>query len=370
MWVNGAESPRIWMNTPNGFRDLIAPASDLALQVTAVDADGSPLAGDTALPAGSLTLTSAETRLPFVLRVAAREGGNEQERSRRALVAAGLVGTLLMILMAGYGLYRATWRELLLARQQSDFVSAVSHEFRTPLTSMRHLTDLLVSRGVTSDERRSQYYELLARETERLQRLVETLLSFGRLEAGAYAFHMETLDVSQLVRSVVDEFRREPLARSHDISSRLGADLDSLNGDRETLSRALWNLLENAAKYSDPGTPIQVVASRHEREVMISVTDQGCGIAEVERGKVFQKFVRGADAKRAGIRGVGIGLALVKRIVDAHGGSIRLDSEVGTGSTFTMVLPLVTGGFGVRSSAEVTPPATTLADARSLEPEV
>lgn len=116
-------------------------------------------------------------------------------------------------------------------------------------------------------------------------------------------------------------------------------ELPPIRADREALSRALWNLLENAGKYSKTGTPIRVFARRQGDSVLVGVGDQGAGIPFGEREKIFEKFVRGAEAKRAGVRGVGIGLALVKRIIEAHGGSIQVDSEPGRGSTFTLVLP-------------------------------
>jgi signal transduction histidine kinase len=243
------------------------------------------------------------------------------------------------MIAATYGLYRVTTREMLLARQQSDFVSAVSHEFRTPLTSMRHLTELLAGQGIQSEGRKAQYYELLANETERLHRMVEGLLSFGRIEAGAYAWQLEPADVGEMVCAIVDEFRREPAAAGHEIGCEIAAGPPVASVDRDALSRALWNLLENAAKYSEPGKAIRVFARRHQNSLLVGVEDEGAGIPASEREKIFHKFVRGADAKRAGIRGVGIGLALVQRIVEAHGGSVRVESEPGRGSTFTLVIP-------------------------------
>jgi signal transduction histidine kinase len=236
-------------------------------------------------------------------------------------------------------LYRATTREMVLAREQADFVSAVSHEFRTPLTSMRHLTDLLVSRGVTSEERRTQYYGLLANETERLHRMVESLLSFGRIEGGGYAWQLTTADAGELVNGILEEFRRESLAEGRAVICEVEDDLPAIRADREALSRALWNLLENAAKYSEAGSEIRVFARRLGNTILIGVGDRGVGIPPNEHEKIFQKFVRGAEAKRAGVRGVGIGLALVKRIVEAHGGTVQVESEPGRGSTFTLVLP-------------------------------
>jgi signal transduction histidine kinase len=204
---------------------------------------------------------------------------------------------------------------------------------------MRHLTDLLVSRGITSEERKTQYYELLAHETERLHRMVESLLSFGRIEAGAYAWQLEPADVGELTRGIVEEFRREPDAAGREIISDIAVPSPVARVDRESLSRALWNLVENAAKYSERGTSIRVFVRRHDASLLLGVEDQGAGIAFSEQTKIFQKFVRGAGAKREGIRGVGIGLALVQRIVEAHGGSVRVESEPGRGSKFTLVIP-------------------------------
>lgn len=338
-WTGSPESPVVWVATAPELETLLRPLwVGQPLLVSASDPDGRRLFGTAT--ASAVSLTPADTRLPFMLTVGF-DGNLDRaaESTRRTLLIAGLVATLVLMLLAAYGLYRTTIRELRLARQQSDFVSAVSHEFRTPLTSMRHLTDLLVSRGVTSDERRTHYYELLAHETERLYRMVETLLSFGRIEAGAYAFHLEAVDARPLVEAIVGEFRVEPMARGRQIECEIEAGLPQIRADRDTLSRALWNLVDNAAKYSEEGSPIRVFARRQGDSVLMGVGDRGIGIPPGERDRIFEKFVRGSDAKRAGIRGVGIGLALVKRIAEAHGGSVQVESEPGRGSTFSLLLP-------------------------------
>jgi two-component system, OmpR family, phosphate regulon sensor histidine kinase PhoR len=263
---------------------------------------------------------------------------------RRLVVLSTLIATSTLMFAAALGVYRAAVRESNLARQQADFVSAVSHEFRTPLTSMRHLTELLTSRSVTSDDRKAHYYQLLANETERLHRMVESLLSFGRIEAGAYAWKLEPVDPADLVRSAVEEFHQHPAARDRTITFDAAPDLPLFNADREALARALWNLLENAVKYSQAPAPVRVSVSTHGGWVRVSVNDGGIGIPPDERERIFQKFVRGADAKRAGIRGVGIGLTLVKRIAEAHGGAVQVESQAGAGSTFTIALPAVVQG--------------------------
>jgi len=169
--------------------------------------------------------------------------------------------------------------------------------------------------------------------------MVESLLSFGRIEAGAYAWELEPADLGELARGIVEEFRREPDAAERVILCEIDEALPPARVDREALSRALWNLLENAAKYSDRAKPIRVFVRRHDGTLLAGVEDRGAGIAVSEQARIFQEFVRGSDAKRAGIRGVGIGLALVQRIVEAHGGSVRVESEPGRGSTFTLVIP-------------------------------
>jgi signal transduction histidine kinase len=138
---------------------------------------------------------------------------------------------------------------------------------------------------------------------------------------------------------VAEEFGREPLAEGREVRSEIDADLPVIRGDADALSRAVWNLLENAAKYSARGTPIRIVATRRDGAIRIGVDDRGIGIAPPEQASIFQTFVRGQGATQARARGVGLGLALVKRIVEAHGGSVTVESEPGRGSTFTLVLP-------------------------------
>ncbi|HYL35609.1 MAG TPA: HAMP domain-containing sensor histidine kinase [Bryobacteraceae bacterium] len=339
LWAGGPDRPVAKLVAPSELESWLERLSgSQRLAVSIYDGDGRIFTGSQ--HAGAVALNPSETRLPFTLNVASLDlaDGNDY-RMRRLTLVGGLLLLFTLMLAAAYGLYRATSRELDLARQQSDFVSAVSHEFRTPLTSMRHLTDLLVSRDISSEQRKAEYYRILANETERLHRMVESLLSFGRMEAGAYVWRLQSADVRELVIAIANEFRGDPQAAGRDLVCDIQDGLPPIHADREALSRALWNLLENAAKYSAPGTPIRVFARRKGESILLGVEDRGCGIPPDEQEKVFQRFTRGADAKRAGIRGVGMGLALVKRILEGHGGSVHLRSEPGEGSTFTLELP-------------------------------
>jgi signal transduction histidine kinase len=284
-----------------------------------------------------------DTDLPWTLVVASVQPPREAHdfAVRRRFLVAGFVLLALMALAAGYLIVRAVNREVAVARLQSDFVSAVSHEFRTPLTSLRQFTEMLRENPRLDDERRRFAYDAQARATERLMRLVESLLDFGRMQAGARRYRFEAHDGADLVRAVVEDFRREAMAGGHamEFSSNGSAPIDV---DEEALSRAIRNLLDNAVKYSPDPRPIEVGVGRRAGEVRISVSDHGIGIPPHEHPALFSKFHRGEQARTRGIKGTGIGLAMVDEIVRAHQGCIEVTSQPGKGSTFTIVLPVRT----------------------------
>ncbi len=250
---------------------------------------------------------------------------------------AGLAAVALLVIAASYLIARAVSRELAAARLQSDFVSAVSHEFRTPLTSMRQFTEMLVEDDNLPPEKRRSFYGAQERATRRLTRLVESLLDFGRMEAGARPYRHEPLDAGDLARTVVEEFRQEAACNGFTIDCILPDDRAMVNGDREALAQALWNLLDNAVKYSGDSRAVRVEVEGGD-QVAIRVRDEGYGILPSERNQILRKFARGSGARAHGVKGTGIGLAMVKHIVDAHGGKLVVDSEPGRGSTFTIRL--------------------------------
>jgi signal transduction histidine kinase len=283
----------------------------------------------------------AELGLPWFVEVARLDRTSDDEglADRRRILLAGLLVAASLALVGTYAVTRAVGRELHVARLQSDFVSAVSHEFRTPLTSLRQLTELLSSDRVATEERRRTYYDVLRRESLRLHRLVEGLLDFGRMEAGRREYRLEPVDAGELVRGVVGEFQAEPACAGHRISLELPPPPCGVRADREALARALWNLLDNAVKYSPDAAEIVIAVARENGRVAIEVRDRGPGIPEAEQQSIFEKFVRGTAAHTSGARGTGLGLAMVRTIAGAHGGQVRVSSAVGEGSTFTLVLP-------------------------------
>jgi signal transduction histidine kinase len=290
---------------------------------------------------GAIERASSATGLPWTFFVASTDVQAEVQQfaARRRLLLGGLALVAVVICAGSYFIARAFARELAVARLQSDFVSAVSHEFRTPLTSLRQLSEIFNEDRPLEEERRKKYYQALDRATARLYKLVEGLLDFGRMEAGAMVYRKTDLDVGTLVSSVVSEFQREAGDRGYLVELKTTDNLPAVHGDPEALGRALWNLLDNATKYSSECKTVWVEVEREGRKVAIRVRDRGMGIPAPEQQEILRKFVRGAAA--AGIKGTGIGLAIVKHIVDAHGGALRLESAPGQGSTFSILLPVV-----------------------------
>jgi len=179
------------------------------------------------------------------------------------------------------------------------------------------------------------------RDSARLQRLVESLLDFGRMESGAREYRMERVDLTGLLRALAGEFSAEAAAAGYDVETSLKSEGAEVSADREALARAAWNLLDNAVKYSPSHKTVWLSSAIVDGRVEISVRDRGVGVSPEDRRRIFDKFARGANAMATGAKGTGLGLAMVQHIVTAHGGDVRVDSAPGAGSTFTIALPLL-----------------------------
>lgn len=338
LWRGRAERRAILIMRPASvLRPILAGAG---VSCAAMDAEGRVLAGEKAATSHAAIRTAVETQLPWTLYVTAAPSPvhNDRLAPERFLIL-GICVMVLFLIAGTYFIARAIRRENEVSRMQADFVAAVSHEFRSPLTSMRQLSEILAAGRAPSGERRQMYYEMLVRETSRLQRLIEALLNFGRMEAGARPYRFEELDAAALVRRVAAEFEGHMAAAGRHIEIDGSPPRCPIEADPEAISVALRNLVDNAIKYS-PGHPTIWVEWAKENDcVAIRVRDQGPGIARSERKAIFRRFVRGSAAAAANVRGSGLGLAMVRHIVTAHGGAITLASQPGQGSTFTIFLP-------------------------------
>jgi signal transduction histidine kinase/tetratricopeptide (TPR) repeat protein len=258
---------------------------------------------------------------------------------RRNIYISLVVVVITALLFGGVLAIRSTAKELKLARLKSDFVSTVSHEFRTPLTSIRYLADLLQRGRVGKEDRKQQYYETITQESERLSRLIENTLDFSKIEAGMKEYKFEETDVAEICRDVVSRFQEQAGPQQFTIGSEINEGLPRIFADREALSRALFNLFDNAVKYSGEGRKISVRVWEDESNIFIEVEDEGAGIAREEQQRIFEKFYRSSTIHESSIKGSGIGLTIVDHIVKAHGGEVFLESELGKGTKVRLRFP-------------------------------
>ena len=341
LWQPRATGTRALVVTQQFVREQwMSKAQDVA-RVERVALSLAGIGGDSqASSAASVHREARDTGFPWDFRIdRVAAGASEPMSSRRSLLILGLVILMTMAVASSALIARAVHREIAVARMQSDFVNAVSHEFRTPLTTLRQFTEMLREGHVADEERRQLCYDAQSRATSRLTNLVESVLDFGRMEAGKQPYRFETVSCSDVVRPVVDDFQREIEASGYRIRFQADESIE-VDADAEALGRALRNLLENAVKYSPNERTVEVDVSRLADTVAIAVRDRGIGVAPDERRAIFNQFHRGAEARTRGIAGTGIGLAMVEHIVRAHKGHVSVDSEQGKGSTFTIVLPV------------------------------
>jgi len=235
---------------------------------------------------------------------------------------------------------RTVSQELELSRMKSDFVSTISHEFKSPLTSIRQLAEMLQSGRVPSEERRQKYYDVLVEQSERLTLLTENVLNFAKMEEGKKVFQFEKVEIGWLLEDTVNGFQERFRHDGFELKLSVEEGLPSVPADRAALTQAFNNLLDNAIKYSGEAKKVLVSAKGEQNSVLISVRDFGLGIKKEEQDKVFERFYRGGDVLTRTVKGSGLGLTLVKQIVDAHEGYVYIESEPGSGSTFFVVLPI------------------------------
>jgi signal transduction histidine kinase len=262
------------------------------------------------------------------------------QSAQLATTALGLMicGLLVVIAIGCWFVVRCLRKELDLAQQKTDFVSNVSHELKTPLTSIRMFSEMLASGRVDDAEKRRSYADIITAETARLTRLINNVLDFARLERGEKKYNFEALDAADVVRTIVESYRPQLESRGFDLKLRLPTQPLMVNADRDALSQVLVNLMSNAEKYSNGTKQIEVDASRRDRSVEIEVIDRGTGVPPGCDEKIFEQFYRAHDSLSSGIQGSGLGLTLARQIARAHGGDVVFRRRDGGGSRFVVQL--------------------------------
>jgi signal transduction histidine kinase len=258
--------------------------------------------------------------------------------ARQRIYGLTLVLVIGSLVFGAYATARVVRRELAVAQLKSEFVATVSHEFRSPLTAIRQAGEML-ARNRVAEAKRAEYYERISAEAERLTRLVENLLDFAQIESGKKEFELAPLPATPWLRSVANEFGNLRESQGTRLETTIPDDLPVVRADAAALSSAIHNLLDNAVKYSPHERCIWLEACVEQSDVVIRVRDHGVGIAPDERSRIFEKFYRGQGEIAREVKGAGLGLSLVQRVVAAHRGRIQCESEPGAGTTFSIHLP-------------------------------
>ena len=227
--------------------------------------------------------------------------------------------------------------------EQKKFISSVSHELRTPLTTIIGYTDMLTRRQVVDPEILNRSLSTINREGHRLLRLVDDLLNVNQFDKIEFDVKKANLDLHALLIDVVDQMQIKSSQNDIEINYKSDENLPEILGDYDRLQQLFINVLHNAIKYSDKGDIIDVVSTREDGNIVVSIRDYGVGISDVEKDRIFNAFYR-VDEDRArseGEGGAGLGLYLVRQIVEKHNGTIRVDSQVGEGTNVIVTLPVI-----------------------------
>jgi len=328
------------------------PEAEEGMSVAIVDGSGKVVAGqglgstEASEKSGDsqrvLTGAFADSFPPWAIDIY-RSGVGEAEkqfRLRRTIYVLSLAAVIAALFFGGFLAIRSTAKELKLAKLKSDFTATVSHEFRTPLTSIRYMAELLQRGRVRDETRKQQYYETITAESERLSRLVENLLDFSKIEAGMKEYRLEEVDIAALAADVAGRFREQAAFKDFTLETEIASGLPFIRADKDALGRAVFNLLDNAVKYSGGNPRITLRVLSGKDAVHLQVEDHGIGIGKSEQKKIFEKFYRSESALESDVKGSGIGLPLVEHVVRAHEGKVLLESEPGKGTRVTIRLPV------------------------------
>ncbi|HEX8061159.1 MAG TPA: HAMP domain-containing sensor histidine kinase, partial [Cyclobacteriaceae bacterium] len=263
----------------------------------------------------------------------------------RTTTSMAILGVLALIFAGGiYFLYSNIRREIYLSQAKSEFVSNVSHEIRTPLSLIGMFAETLESGRVTTEEKKKEYYSIISKETSRLSRIVNRILNFSQLDANKKTFNFQPVQVNDLCADVLKMYIHPMQEKGFTFEFNPDPKALPIRADRESMSEVMVNLLDNAVKYSRDNKKIVITTGVTDRYTFIAVKDNGIGIAKNHQRDIFDQFYRAPTGDVHTTKGSGLGLALVKKILQAHHGEIKVDSALDKGSTFTVYFPFINTG--------------------------
>lgn len=354
-WFRPAQAPDMVfgaMLTPEQLQDLWMPA--LSGQINPIPDTAVAILNERAKPvARTITGFEADWKHPFV----ASEIGDvlphwevalyltnprrftDAARTFRLSLLASILLSLAAIGYGGYLVIIQTRRQLARAQQKADFVSNVSHELKSPLTSIRMFAELLEQNRVPEPDKRNGYLRIIALEADRLTRLINNVLDFAKLERNQKRFDKRTVDLHPVIQQTWESCEAHLRSEGFTTTWQAAPPPYEVFGDPDAIAQILVNLLSNAEKYSPETKEVSLHTSLDDRQLTISVSDRGLGVPPGHERRIFEPFHRAHDALSNGIQGSGLGLTLAQRLASEHGGAITYRPREGGGSVFTLRLP-------------------------------
>ena len=317
-------------------------ASTSALAVTISDENSHVVYSSAAAQKGYLFETNLDRPFSNWKASIGLKNTNLDELARDSIMhSAGATLLVLLLLICGIALtIRATDREARLAQAKSNFVSNVSHELKTPLSLLSLFSEILELGRVNSEEKKTEYYRIIRHESLRLNKMIDNILDFSKIEAGRKTYVFAEGDMAEVIEDVLSSYRYQIVNSGFDIQTNIQPDLPPVLIDRDAMAQAISNLLDNAIKYSGKVKQLSITTETRGSDLSIEIADHGIGIPRPEQAKIFDKFYRVGNGLVHDVKGSGLGLSLVKHIIEAHHGTISVESDVGKGSRFTILLPL------------------------------
>ncbi len=278
------------------------------------------------------------------IRIAFSESQEEtlikQQGLQRSFYMLALFLVIGVTLFGAYLLWRDVRRDLRLAEMRSQFVSSVSHELKTPLTSIRMFAETLRLRRSKDQKMQDEYLDTIVNESQRLTRLLNNVLDFSKIEKGKRAYKMEPNSLPEIIRTAARAMEYPLSQQDFKLHVQIDEDMPDIRIDGDAIEQALLNLISNAMKYSGDSRDIDVKLEKTENQAVIQVIDRGIGLDPHEQKKIFNKFYRVPSPENERTAGTGLGLSLVTHIVEAHGGRLDVVSKKEQGSVFSIFLPL------------------------------
>jgi signal transduction histidine kinase len=226
-----------------------------------------------------------------------------------------------------------------LNRLKTEFVSTFSHELRTPMSSIQGLTEILLKGKIKDKTKQKELLAVIASESGRLSRLIHNILDFGKIEQQVKTFSFQKTDIIPIIEEVMRIFYPELEAQGFILHLNLPEQPVFLSVDRDSMKQVLINVIDNAIKYSSVNKEVEVAVLDSPSEVEIRVKDRGIGLSPEDQEKIFDKFYRASEGAQINVKGVGLGLKIVKHVMNAHRGEIKVESQVSRGSTFKLIFP-------------------------------